>query len=80
MAKLELLNLLEHTADLDAAAVADRLGCSVEAAGMSLLRLFRQGLLRREFDPDDGVFFYNLTSKGRARQRYLSGRTDEPGG
>lgn len=80
MAKLAILNLLEETPDLDAATVAERLGCSLEAAGMSLVRLMRQGLLRREFDPDDGVFFYSLTAKGRARRSYLSGGADDLSG
>ena len=72
MRKLGILKLLAGHADLEAATVAERMGCSSEAAGMQLLRLARQGLVRREFDPDDRVFFYSLTQKGEKRLRYLS--------
>jgi len=72
MKKIDALNLLANTPDLDAPMVAERLGCSYEAASMLLLRLARQGLVRREFDPDEGVFFYSLTPKGKARWRHLT--------
>ena len=72
MGKLDLLNNLARHEDLDAASVAQGLGCTHAAAGMLLLRLTRHGLIQRALDPDDRVLFYNLTEKGRARLAYLT--------
>jgi DNA-binding MarR family transcriptional regulator len=52
--------------------MAQWLCCTRAAAGMLLLRLTRQGLIERVFDPKDRVYFYNLTPKGRARLAYLT--------
>jgi DNA-binding MarR family transcriptional regulator len=79
MDRLDILNLLANAPELDGAAVAERLNGSREAASMLLLRLVRQGLVRRELDPDDGVFFYSLTPKGIARRRYLNRTATETG-
>lgn len=70
MNKRQVLELLLATPNLDAATVAQHLACSAEAAGMSLLRLSRQHLVQRLFDPGDRLFYYQLTPKGRARLRY----------
>ena len=70
MKKLEVLNLLSTVRDLDAASIAERLHGTAEAAGMMLVRLMRQGLVRREID--DRLFIYNLTPKGEARRVYLN--------
>ncbi len=67
MQKLNVLSLLAREPELDAPDVATRLSSSVEAAGMLLLRLFRHGLLKRELDPNDGLYFYSLTQKGHER-------------
>lgn len=72
MKKQDLLNILARQADLDAASIAHALGCTRAAAGMLLLRLTRHGLIQRAFDPDDRVFFYSLTKKGRDRLAYLT--------
>ena len=64
--KLELLDLLARTQDLDAASVAHELGGTRAAAGMLLLRHTRHGLIQRALDPDDRVLFCNLTEIGRA--------------
>jgi DNA-binding MarR family transcriptional regulator len=72
MAKREVLTLLAQMEDLDAAAIAQHVGKTPEAARMLLLRLTRQGLVRRAWDPNDRVLFYALTVKGRARWRYLT--------
>ena len=74
MTKHQLLTLLARHSNLEAASVADELGGTHAAAGMLVLRLTRQGLVQREFDPDDCVFFYNVTAKGRARLAYLTQR------
>ena len=71
-AKFALLTLLAAQSDLDAASVAQAQVCSVAAAGMLLLRLTRQGLIQRAHDPEDRVYFYQLTAKGRARLAYLT--------
>lgn len=76
MRKVDILNLLVHTPELDAATIATRLEASPEATRMLLLRLTRQGLVRREFDPDQGVFFYSATPKGKQRWSYLVQSTD----
>lgn len=68
--KQALLRLLACQPDLDARSVGHALQCSPEAAGMLLLRLSRHGLIQRTFDPEDRVYFYNLTAKGRARLAY----------
>jgi DNA-binding MarR family transcriptional regulator len=70
MSKQDLLNMLARQGDLDAASVAHELGCTRAAAGMLLLRLSRHGLVQRTFDPEDLVYFYNVTAKGRARLAY----------
>ena len=74
MTKQQLLTLLVRHSDLAAASVADELGGTHAAAGMLVLRLNRQGLIQRTFDPDDGIYFYSLTPKGRARLAYLTQR------
>lgn len=70
MNKRQVLELLLATPDLEAAAVAQQLACSAEAAGMSLLRLSRQHLVQRLFDPRDRLFYYQISQKGHARLRY----------
>ena len=74
-AKVAFLTLLAAQSDLDAASVAQAQACSAAAAGMLLLRLSRQGLIRRAHDPEDRVYFYQLTAKGRARLAYLTTHT-----
>ena len=72
MAKREVLAVLAQMEDLDAATIAEHVGKTPEATRMLLLRLARQGLVRRAWDPNDRVLFYTLTVKGRARWRYLT--------
>lgn len=66
------MNILARQADLDATSVAHELEVTRAAAGMLLLRLTRHGLIQRAFDPEDLVYFYNLTAKGRSRLAYWS--------
>ena len=70
MSKQALLKILVLHEDLDAASVAHELVCTRAAAGMLLVRLSRYGLIQRTFDPEDRVYFYSLTAKGRARLAY----------
>ena len=78
--KFQILNYLEKVREQDAGQVASAFQISCETAGMRLLRLFRQGLVCREFDPNDRVYFYSLTNKGRQRLIYLESRADSLGG
>jgi hypothetical protein len=54
--------------------VADALGASLPATGMGLLRLWRSGLVSRALDVNEGVYYYSIAPKGRARFQYLSSR------
>jgi hypothetical protein len=65
-----LLEYLAEVGQADAEEVAQGLGLSPAAAGMSVLRATRQGILLRLQDID-GRFFYQLSLKGQARLRYL---------
>ena len=71
-AKVVLLTLLAAQSDLDAPSLAQAQTCSLAAAGMLLLRLTRQGLIERAHDPEDRLYFYQLTRKGRARLTFLT--------
>ena len=73
MTKLDVLTLLASARDLDAGAMSRQLRTSVEASGMMLMRLMRQGLVVRELD--DAIFVYQLTAKGDERRAYLTTRT-----
>ncbi len=77
--KVQLLRILEQESEPDARQVSEALNVTAEAAGMLLLRLFRQGLVRREFDPRERVLFYSITSKGQERLEYLSHQTGSEG-
>jgi DNA-binding MarR family transcriptional regulator len=74
-AKFATLTLLAAQSDFDAPSLAQARTCSLAAAGMLLLRLTRQGLIKRAFDSDDRLYFYQLTAKGRARLAYLTNHT-----
>ena len=76
--KHALVGLLACQPDLDARSVAHELGCTHAAAGMLVLRLTRHGLIQRTFDPEDRVYFYSLTAKGRARLAYWATLEQKP--
>jgi DNA-binding MarR family transcriptional regulator len=69
--KLQILSYLEMNEEQDVGQVAPACQITSEAAGMVLLRLFRQGLLKRELDSDNRLFFYSLSKKGGDRLNYL---------
>ena len=75
MTKLDALNRLATARDLTAGTLAEELRTSMEASGMMLIRLMRQGLVERELDA--GLFIYNLTPKGHARRVFLNTRLSE---
>lgn len=67
-------DLLEHLAEnerADAVDVADSFGLTYAAAAMALLRLARQGLVHRYVDPNDGLYFYELSERGHARLAFF---------
>jgi DNA-binding MarR family transcriptional regulator len=72
LSKVRILSLLSRQADLDALALSEQVGCAQPAASMALLRLVRQGLLNRAWDPQERRFFYSLTPKGRLRWAHYS--------
>ena len=76
MSKRDILSILSEITDLDANTVAQQVASTPEAAGMALLRLSRQGLVRRVWDADDRVLYYALTTKGGARLLYWKERDD----
>ncbi len=80
MRKLQVLNYLEVNNEQDGRQIAQTCQMTFEATGMLLLRLFRQGLVKRELDAQDQVFFYSLTSKGRDRLNYFRNRAGSLGG
>ena len=70
--KFAVLDLLASLSELTAAQVAQRLHTSLEASGMSLLRLTKSRPVSRE--RENGVYIYTLTAEGHARLTYLGGR------
>jgi DNA-binding MarR family transcriptional regulator len=67
-------DLLEHVAEsgrADATDIADSFGITYPAAAMALLRLARQGLVHRYVDPDDGLYFYELSERGHDRLAFF---------
>jgi DNA-binding MarR family transcriptional regulator len=69
--KHQLLEQLAEVGDASAHEVAATLGVPYAAAVMALLRLGRQGLASREFDPRRGTYSYWLTDHGRARLAFF---------
>ncbi len=74
MDKVALLKYLARVPDAPASEVADALAAALSATGMGLLRLCRSGLASRAVDVTEGVYYYSITPKGRARVQYLSSR------
>ena len=69
--KIRILSYLDGITDASAAEVAEALGTTLPATGMSLLRLNRAGLVARAWDPHRGCHFYSLTPRGTARLTFL---------
>jgi len=69
--KVGLLRELDRYSQPDAREMAVALGVPYPAAAMALLRLVRQGLVTRYRDPESGLYWYELTTKGEARLDYL---------
>ncbi len=71
MTKRELLEFLAESGQADANEVAVAFGVPYSVAAMGLLRLVRQGLIRRYIDPEQGTYWYSLSDRGQARLAYL---------
>lgn len=72
--KSAILEILKQKGGLTSKDIAKSLGCDVHHVGMSLLRLYRQGLVRR--DPGfvrewkKPPYLYRISDRGRARLQY----------
>jgi DNA-binding MarR family transcriptional regulator len=71
MTKHDLLEYLADAGRADAMDVATTCGVTYAAAAMAILRLARQGLVRRYVDADDGLYFYELSERGHARLEFF---------
>jgi DNA-binding MarR family transcriptional regulator len=71
MTKHDLLEHLAAAGRADAMDVATAFGITYAAAAMALLRLTRQGLVHRCLDPQDGLYFYELSERGHARLAFF---------
>jgi DNA-binding MarR family transcriptional regulator len=67
MEKQELLEYLANAQESDATEVASVFDVTYAAAAMALLRLSRQGLVKRFIDTESGMYWYCLSPRGRAR-------------
>ncbi len=76
MEKMDLLAFVDANDQPDAIEAALSMDVAYPAAAMGLLRLVRQGLATRYRDPDDDLFWYELTEKGEARLDYLENAED----
>lgn len=74
MTKQDLLEHLAKAGSVGAIEVASAFGISYPAAAMALLRLARQGLVHRYVDPDDGLYFYEVSGRGHDRLAFLRNR------
>lgn len=80
MSKIDLLQLLHRVDGATVDAVSAELGVERAAASMALLRLSRQGLVRRAIEPDDGCLHYGLSDRGLDRLNYLLGTDPQDAG
>ena len=71
MTKHDLLEHLAESGRADATDIADSFSITYPAAAMALLRLARQGLVHRYVDPDDGLYFYELSERGHDRLAFF---------
>ena len=77
MSKLEVLELAAARGEVDSEDVADALGLSAPAAAMALLRLHRQGKLRRQRVVTEGrtwVFTYQISDAGAEYLEWTTSR------
>ena len=70
--EVHVLRYLAGVPDACAGELAEAVHRSVPCVGMALLRLNRNGLIARTFDPREGRHFYSITPKGTQRLRYWS--------
>ncbi len=70
MPKLGVLSYIEDQGEVTSAQLADAMGWTLSGAASTLLRLYRQGYLRRRWEParfDSRQFVYWLSDKGVGR-------------
>ena len=72
MTKYELLSFLQAHGNAVGEDISRAFELSIPATGMALLRLTRQSLAVRHFDPDSGCYWYELTTSGLRRLRYYN--------
>ncbi len=71
MTKRDVLEHLTESGSAVAMEVANAFGISYPAAAMALLRLVRQGLVHRYTDPDNGLYFYEISVRGHDRLAFF---------
>ena len=76
MSKHDVLAYLAEIGAVDAIDVARTFDLTYPAAAMALLRLLRQGLVRRYIDDGRGTYWYTLTDRGHARLAYFETTQD----
>ncbi len=70
MSKLEVLSYIQAQGAVTSAQLADAMGWTLSGAASTLLRLHRQGYLRRRWEParfESWQFVYSLSDKGASR-------------
>ncbi len=70
MPKLGVLSYIEAQGEVTSAQLADAMGWTLSGAASTLLRLHRQGYLRRRLEParfESWQFVYWLSDKGAGR-------------
>jgi len=75
MTKYDLLQHLADREETTAGEIAKAFRLTYSAAAMALLRLSRQGLVRRYLEPDAGLYYCELSERGRARLSFLRARS-----
>ena len=80
MTKHDLLQHLADAGQADAMNIANTFGITYPAAAMALLRLARQGLVRRYVDADDGLYYSELSERGHARLRFFQTHSESERG
>jgi len=79
MTKYDLLQHLADREETTAGEIANAFRLTYSAAAMALLRLSRQGLVRRYLDPDAGLYYCELSERGHARLSFLRARNRAEG-
>jgi DNA-binding MarR family transcriptional regulator len=76
--KRDVLAALAEAGEADASDIAEALGVPYATSAMALVRLVRQGLAGRRWDPDRGTYVYWVTDHGHARLAFFEGEAPVP--